>query len=837
MTKSQLKQLKIALKNAGISTGNRRTKKKKKQVDQTNRISILEDIRSQFNHYEKKVNKIKYEVSGRKLKGIEGRPGLSRQVGEEKRKKTILVNMLRKNKEGGIIDRRFGEHNTHLSLDDKMLQRYTMEKQRLYKKNCIYNLEDDDLEDFDDSLTEIEDFIDTKNLDNKKGDIDFETVNEKHFGGFKNLKELNKKKSKSQIMKEIIAKSKLQKYQKQKIKEDDDIERETLDAELNDLRLLLSKNTQIASPKTEKKQLNEDKDMQYDLNVKELAYEKRVCSSSRTKTDEEIAREKAEELHKLEGERIKRMKYENSLENEDIEEINFFFPRNNLEGDFVIDNDSQTDNDTEFYSFEKETPEKFKHKKTNEIFHHENSIEDASIFEKSGDMIKNIDTCNDITSEFSNIISMSSDNPQHLHLDKKKRELAYIYPCPRSISEFLSILKNIQQEDIPEVVNRIKILYHPSLHPLNKQKLQSFIAVLLDLILYLSEKKKASLCTLDILSEHLRDLSDKYPETSYETFYEKLKRLRGRFDQLLSSEKKIEFIPLIQDLVLLRIIGTIFPTSDLSHAIIAPTLLIMGQLLSQLKIISLGDIALKLYIITLFAEYINSSQRIVPEAIYALLNIIKILFQKSKKNLSEEKNPIESKNNFFNLSNKPRILKISDIYSNSDDDKELKVSLFKTAAQLIDYYANLWSGKLAFIEFFSPCLNLLKTFSSKIYLSPELQMEINSINERIAKLLQFSSQSRKPLILQAHKPIPIPSHIPKFEKEYSLDKKSYDPNHSRAESKKLRFQYRDTKKSTIRMLRLDSQFIGRETEKVKREKDIEYAMKMKKIYGQLSQKE
>ncbi|KAG4304913.1 hypothetical protein PORY_001588 [Pneumocystis oryctolagi] len=872
MVKSQLKQLKIALKEAGISTSNRRTKKKKDRQNRVDRTAILENIRSQFNHYEKKVNKVKHNVGGRRLKGIEGRPIERSQTEEEKRKKTILVDMLRRNKVGGIVDRRFGENNAHLSLEEKMLQRYTVEKQKLHKKNNIYNLEDeDDFSDFGQSLEDIEGFEDVIDVNNEKdfGDIDFETVNNEHFGGFKSSELDNNKKTKSEVMKEIIAKSKIRKYERQKNKEEDDMEREMLDVELDDLRLLLSKNGNVVSPKVEEKQLS--RDIQYDLAVKELAYEKRAYPSSRTKTEEEIAYERAEKLQKLEEERLKRMKYEDLSEDEEIENMKetetFFSERNSFENSFTSNNDIQTDNDTEFYSFEKEASEEYKQKEENGIFQYEDGPE--NILDLDKDIIRNL-SCDNIAPKFKNTDFKTLDNSKDSNLEKKKQKPAYVYPCPNSLSEFLLILKNIQQEDIPKVVNRIKVLYHPSLHPSNKEKLQSFIVVLLDFILYLSEKKNASLITLDILSEHLRDLSNKYPQVAYEAFHKKLKNLREKFNQLLFSEKKGNFFPSIQDLVFLRIIGVIFSTSDLSHIIVTPTLLIMGQLLSQLKIISLKDICLKLYLITLFAEYINLSKRIVPEVINTLLDIIKNLFQRNNRKKSNKEISVDSKNYFFDLSSyKPRTLKISDIYfDDNDNSKELEVSLFKTTAQLIDHYAYLWNGKPAFIEIFSPCLNLLKTFSNKISLFPELQTEIDSINERISKLLHFSSQSRKPLMLQAHKPVPIPSFIPKFENQYSLDKKSYDPNRERAESAKLRFQYRDTKKGAIRMLRKDAQFIARETEKIKREKDItsrvrkievsipkdaqfiaretekikrekdiHYSTKMKKIYGQLTQKD
>ncbi|EMR11696.1 hypothetical protein PNEG_00131 [Pneumocystis murina B123] len=829
MAKSQLKQLKTALRDAGISTSNRR-RKRKKPIKQEDRASILENIRSQFNHYEKKVNKVKYEVGGRKLKGIEGYPGLSRQAGEEKRKNTILKDMLRRNKEGCFVDNRFGEHDTHLSLEEKMLQRYAVEKQKLYEKNSIYNL-DEDIENFGKSHTEIEDFENV--TENDSGNIDFETVNDKHFGGFDNSEQLNNnmKKSKSEIMKEIIEKSKLRKYERQKEKENDEIKREMLDAEFNDLHSLLAKNDGFISSKADEKQTN--KDIQYDLSVKELAFEKRACPSSRTKTEEEIAQEKAEELQRLEEERLKRMKYEYFLENDIKKTKSVFSKGDDLEDDYITDNDNEsgnnTDNDTEFHSFKK-----YKYEKINKVVYSMNNTKNDLNLNKN-EATDDFTTSNNLGSESKNITFESSNESRDLGLGKKK-ETAYVYPCPGSISEFLSILKHIEQEDIPKVVDRIKVLHHPSLHPLNKEKLQTFILVLLDLILYLSEKKSVSLVTLDILSEHLRDLSYKFPEASYDAFHKKLTNARERFNQLIFSEKT-KSLPLIQDLVFLRIIGVIFPTSDLSHVIVTPTLLIMGQLLSQLKIISLGDIVLKLYIITLFAEYINLSKRIVPEVINALFNILKILFEKNKRKSDNKKTSIDSGNILFGLFCKPRALKILDIYSNNDNDKELEVSLFKTTAQLIDHYAILWSEKSAFIEIFSPCLNLLKEFYNKISLSSELLDEINSINQRITKLLQFSFETRKPLMLQAHKPIPIPSFIPKFEKEYSLDKKSYDPDHDKAKSTKLRSQYRDAKRSAIRMLRLDSQFIARETEKMQREKDAKYATKIKRIHGQLTQKD
>lgn len=51
-------------------------------------------------------------------------------------------------------------------------------------------------------------------------------------------------------------------------------------------------------------------------------------------------------------------------------------------------------------------------------------------------------------------------------------ELPYTFPCPETHDEFLSIVEDIPEEDVPTVIQRIRALYHPSLAEDNKFKLQ-----------------------------------------------------------------------------------------------------------------------------------------------------------------------------------------------------------------------------------------------------------------------------------------------------------------------------------------------------------------------------
>lgn len=88
---SQLKQLKSALAQAGLSRkskpGQDNKKQKKKQaaardaLDKDKRAAKLAEIQRKLNPFDVKVTKLKHDVGGRKLKGVVGRPGVSRQAG------------------------------------------------------------------------------------------------------------------------------------------------------------------------------------------------------------------------------------------------------------------------------------------------------------------------------------------------------------------------------------------------------------------------------------------------------------------------------------------------------------------------------------------------------------------------------------------------------------------------------------------------------------------------------------------------------------------------------------------------------------------------------------
>ena len=95
--------------------------------------------------------------------------------------------------------------------------------------------------------------------------------------------------------------------------------------------------------------------------------------------------------------------------------------------------------------------------------------------------------------------------------------------------------------------------------------------------------------------------------------------------------------------------------------------------------------------------------------------------------------------------------------------------------------------------------------------------------------LKFAREARKPLLLQAHKPIPLATFVPKFESTSSFLKHS-DPDKDRKEAAKLRAQYKQERKGAIRELRKDARFLAGVEQEKQREKDAAYAQNLKRAY-------
>ncbi|KNZ76452.1 putative nucleolar complex protein 14 [Termitomyces sp. J132] len=831
---SQLAQLKTALSKAGVTGQPQQGKKRKRSgsvdKDKEKRTAKLEEIHKRLNPFDTKVTKLKHDVGGRKVKGVSGKPAQSKQAGMEQRKRTLLKEFHEKDRAGGILDRRFGENDPSMSLEERMLERFTKERQRA-SKGTAFNLEDEDeLTHYGQSLSKLDDFDDVGlGLDDVEEDtgmrqnrkIDADIVKNTHFGGFddddkeeEDSEEPSRKKSKAEVMAEVIAKSKEHKLRRQLEREHEDNVRHELDQEFDALRALIyapdpstgNDSTLLGGSGVETTSqpavltlpaVPED----YDQHVRELAFDKRAKPKDRTKTEEELALEEKEALEKAERRRRKRMLglQESDSEDEGRSRIKRKRGGDDLEDDFVDDDEwnglgaglsGTIDNEVEASGSEKE----------------------------------------------------ASDQDD----DEEAKELPFTFPCPSSHEEFLSIVDDVDDDDVPTVLKRIRALYHTSLSPDNKFKLQILATILIDHILYITSPPEPRFSLVLLMLPHLEALTKAYPVQVAEHFVEKLSLMQKNLKHGLSRgalDPEAKTWPGLSELTLLCIIGATWSTSDLNHAVVSPTRVLLGAYLGLSRVRSLSDIASGLFICTLFLQYEELSKRLVPEAVNFLTNTVLHLVPHHYKTVASLPGSFPSPD-FRSDMCRPLALNTkvqSNIISqkanlsallSGEPTEQAKADLLFLALSLLGRYADMYKSLEGFIELYDPILEILKHVDTAS-LAEALRTQLTSLSESLTRLLKFSRQAREPLRLQAHKPIPIPSYIPKFETTTSNYLRRQDPDHERNEASKLRNQYKQERKGAIRELRKDAKFLAGVEQQKQKEKDRAYHERMKRVFGSI----
>lgn len=278
-------------------------KSKKKNLSE----SVQQKNKKQLNPFEVHINKDKQKILGRKSKNDRGLPGVSRAKAINRRKQSLLQEYKLQNKDNVFLDKRIGEKNCAMSMEDKAIARFATERLKAYKKESIFNLNDEILTHRGQTLEEIEKFDDPKSDDefsdneNVSGKLDKNLV-EAHFGGGI-LSKVDSTLSRKDIIDQLIAESKKRKAEKQKIREQTIDLTEKLDSEWRDLLPIMS-----ASKKSTEDTDETMKTDAYDIAVRQLKFEARGNPSEKLKSEEEIIQEEKERLEKLEANRLARMK-------------------------------------------------------------------------------------------------------------------------------------------------------------------------------------------------------------------------------------------------------------------------------------------------------------------------------------------------------------------------------------------------------------------------------------------------------------------------------------------------------------------------------------------------
>ncbi|EXJ86975.1 hypothetical protein A1O3_03930 [Capronia epimyces CBS 606.96] len=901
MAPSQLKQLKASLREHGV-LGPQKSKKQKKATSKDGqkrlqRNAALEGIRERFNPFEVKApaRKEKFEfASGKHSKPAVGRPGVTRGLGEERRRETLLKEIQNRNKVGGLLDRRFGESDPTMTPEEKAAERFARQAERKLKKTSMFNLEDDSEDEITlthggQSLGLGERTKDDFNEDDigslNSGDEDFEAQDDRprkrlRIEDGEGLVEEGdseipeRKKTKNEVMKEVIAKSKMYKAERQAAKADDDDLRAELDKGMSEFYAALRGHkpagNQLPSPPTTESEPHmdparaamlagksrEDAEKEYEANLRQLRLEARSQPSVRTKTDEEKAAEEAARLEELERKRIRRMKGEaESSEDEDEDDAG---------ADADADADAELGPDEDFGEDDAETfgltvppsrPPPPPQRK-------ELDVEDEDEFVLDDDLIASdseADGASEQDAEDSSSEDESEDDgdddfinglvlpegtqlataPKTTEKRSMNNNLAYTFPCPQSHDGFLDVLKDTKLEDLPTIVQRIRALYHKGLAQGHQEKLDAFAGVLTQHVAYLADSETdVPFSVLEGLLRHLHSMAKSSPEAVGAAFKSQL--------ETIADERPLQLSP--GDLVILTGVSTIFPTSDHFHTVVTPAMLTLGRYLGQSSIQSLRDLGIGAYCSSLALQYQRLSQRYVPEVVTYITNALAIL---SPTSLPDKDQDGRSWNFPIRLPAKPlrvqmtaaevpeklifKQLVVED--TGARDSNVHALALLGGFIRLSVQTAYLWRQKSAFPELVSPLVHAVGHIAGQSAKLPKSIVKLAADTlETLQSLQEAAIDSRLPLLLHNHRPLAIKTSIPAFIDNYNPGR-HYDPDQQRAQISKLKAEYKKERKGAMRELRKDANFMAREQLREKKEKDDAYDKKFKRLVAEIQGEE
>ncbi|PHH83620.1 hypothetical protein CDD82_6066 [Ophiocordyceps australis] len=894
MVGSQLKRLRASLREQGI-TGPQQSKKQKRQRAQHGHVGsdkrlqrgiVLQGIHEQFNPFDIKhaARGPKFSVTtnrpamGDAAKGIKGRPGLAKAAGEERRRETLLVDMQHRNKIGGIIDRRFGENDPSIAPEEKMLERFAREKQASHKKNAIFDLEDDAplngglthmgkplVFDQDDESAIADDF--------REFDLDEDQDSDDSVRGTQRLKRMRamvlngqdddepeRKKTKKEVMQEVIAKSKLHKYERQAAKADDADLRAELDKGLPSIKMLFSfsdKNT--AHPATAAAlapattgSVHDVSDKDYNLKVKRLAQDKRAQPTERTKTEEEQLEEKANILKELETKRQRRMLGEEASDSDDDEQNG---QQERMKAHAV--NDDDDDDDFGLGGGLKSRPRAKDHVFDDEddfiiddgLIASGSDIESMGLDEHDSDTAACFpqETQTDEDEDFIGGLFGQEEtkkigfksvaaSSKTVSGELDERGLPYTFVCPQSCQEFTSLAEPYPQEALPTIIQRIRTLYHPGLDSDNKVKLARFAEILVEFISQPWDAHTSPpFLVLESIIRHIHSLAKSYPIQIARRFRHEI--------QSIARTRPLSLLP--SDLLLLTAVGTIFPTSDHFHQVVTPAMLTIGRFLGQRVPRNLSDYVCGTYLSILALQYQQRSKRYVPELINFCLNALCALSpvppKKKLGNFPQHEPPTGIRLRKDKIP-APRRLRLLDCIAADVDDKEavsVKMAVIDTCIQLLDVTADVWTGKSAFLETLQQVMGVIRHLMRRAcreYLPSQTGERIERIQAKLERMMRLAQMARRPLELHHHRPLAIKSYVPRFEDSFNPDK-HYDPDRERAELAKLQKEHKRERKGAMRELRKDAHFMAREKLRIKKAKDEAYEKKFQRIVSEIQSEE
>lgn len=857
--------------------GKQKQKLNKNISDKVRKSKAAPEI--QKNPFEVKINRKKFDVLGRKTKHDVGLPGVSRSKAINKRKETLLKEFRQKDKNNQFIDRRFGEYDNKLTPEEKILQRFTLERQRTQDRKDLYNLnEEEELTHYGQSLAEMEkmtDVIDSDSDSEEKGLLSAE-LTAAHFGGGGGLlrkknagDEDDKPRSRQELIEELIIKSKQEKRERQTQKEEAQVLTEKLDQEWKSIQNLMAHKT----PKAERKELPEKPKLdEYDVMVRELGFEMKAQPSEKLKSAEELAREERQRLHALEVDRLRRMMGDTEeesahtdkhisaddindgfiLDSDDRKTLAYKDGKWNLE-DEEKEEDADDDDEEDEDERSREEAEEGEGDEEDEGEDDEDGGEDdedggeddedghSDLQSDEGSEDDEDQVCDE---EEADVKVTPAVNEEKMKAASKP-ELPYTFTAPESYEDLKNLLQDHSSDEQRLIVERTVKCTHPSLSAGNKAKLQKLFGFLMEYVGELATQNPPELKTINTLIPQIYSLCQMFPDAACKVMQTLLSDSAHSMEEMLEVKGRAA-MPDLDLLIYLKITALLFPTSDFRHPVTTPAFLYISQALSKCSVVSLEDVCKGLILCCLALEFVSLSKRFFPEMMNFLLGLLHLTvpdktntdyivvspFKQQGRScdllvLSDSKSSVSWSRKLISFNTAAR-----NTFNTSLEKDHHRLSIIDACLDLVKRCTSLYTDLTSYSLIFQPIRTLLLNhLPVKSY-----PAQIQDLQKEIIEAISEKPSQHAPLVFKKKKPIPLKLFTPKIVQILDYGKKRGNTKEEK-ESERLKHKYKREFKGALREIRKDSRFLAQEKLNDIMSRDVERKRKVKELFGSLATQE
>eukprot|EP01128_Nolandella_sp_AFSM9_P000050 TRINITY_DN1007_c0_g2_i1.p1 TRINITY_DN1007_c0_g2~~TRINITY_DN1007_c0_g2_i1.p1 ORF type:complete len:868 (+),score=257.09 TRINITY_DN1007_c0_g2_i1:44-2605(+) len=815
------------------------------------------------NPFESRKLKSRRNVLNSSVKGTIVDTGRARAKAEEKRDRTLGVALNERNHDSRIVDRRFSKDQLKtLNSEEKGLILFQRARQKAYLRKD--GAGDDELEEME-SLPLTHGGRPLSLPDHHAGLDEFSESDsdeeDSEFGGFEVTSRSTTtddpeatssgKKTKEEVMMEVMAKSKAYKHEARVAKNAQMDKTDSLDAGFGDLMSLLGVSAQKSTVKkllkTADKAEDEDSEEEAERNKKEkkermrrgrapaevpsaaaaaeldefdrlalqLEQDTRATPTNALLTPEAIAKAESERLRQLEAARIRRMK--------DPEDIS----------------DDETNLGRKLTPKEKRAKEKAQRKREKESQQGGDDLMDTYAVAAPSLSDDESDSSEEESEEGHIDESEDSDeSPQSVKSSttpdlSTSEPLPFTYEMPASYEALASLLEGQSEARQNVILTRLRACFHLSLSPKNRSKLTLLYSLLLRHLLRLAKSAPLPHTQLRVIVDHLFAMTKEIPQSAATLARHYCKHMADAFN------KKQRF-PSPSRLYLIAVLTQLWPVSDRRHVVVTPLLLFISKVLRSTVIDTALSARRGLFLSSLFMRAQVPGERFATEPLMVLERVLRSFVPSTRK---PHEDPSDSLT--LSLKDSPKKVKLRPLsFDALHDDDDVKDS-YESRANLLNTTCLSLSKYVSTCDFAKPTLApLVKRVSFLVKqilkLHAPLPSSLTKILEKTRTTLKESLTIARahytPLTLHTPRHVHLKELEPDYQTVYTGSKLSGLDREARI-AKHLKNELRQNRKGAERELRLDARYLSRKQQQRQRDATEKQQSVVKRVHSMLEQEQ